>query len=126
VEELRARFEAAARIELRLLGRDAAATDEQFSSLGAHTSSVLDRRLRRGSSKRALPVSSLPDRVVDSDVAIILPIASAISRSHLPTWQHDLESEPRTTLFVIAEPRIGRARNRNARGVRDHAELCPR
>src|SRR5258706_918823 len=32
VEELRARFEAATRIELRLLGRDAAATDEQFSS----------------------------------------------------------------------------------------------
>src|SRR6266850_6334283 len=42
VEELRARFEAATRIELRLLGRDAAATDEQFSSLGANTSSVLD------------------------------------------------------------------------------------
>src|SRR6185436_11472875 len=31
VEELRARFDAATRIELRLLGRDAAATDEQFT-----------------------------------------------------------------------------------------------
>ena len=50
VEELRARFEAATRIELRLLGRDAAATDEQFR---IQSLTIPENRLETGSVRQS-------------------------------------------------------------------------
>jgi len=107
VDELRARFEAATRVELRLLGRDAAATDAQFSSLGANTSSGLDGVAALGRLEAGAPSLFLFPIVPSTpDVAII---SQSPRRYHgrIADMAHDLESEPRTTLFVM--PSLGLA-----------------
>ena len=107
VEELQARFEAATRIELRLLGRDAAATDEQFSSLGGHTPSMVDRGSAVGRLEAGAPSLFLfPIVSATPDVAVI---SQSPRRYHgrIVDMAHDLESEPRTTLFVM--PSLGLA-----------------
>ncbi len=107
-EELRTRFEAATRIELRLLGRDAAATDEQFSITGEVASS------------ESSPIASFTSLPTDRPAPLFLfPIVSstpdiaAISQSprryhgRIADMAHDLESETRMTLFVM--PSLGLA-----------------
>jgi transcription-repair coupling factor (superfamily II helicase) len=108
-EELRARFEAATRIELRLLGRDAAATDEQFSIANADVagteSSTIDS-FSKLASQRVVPLFLFP--IVSSTLDI-----AAISQSprryygRIADMAHDLELETRTTLFVM--PSLGLA-----------------
>jgi transcription-repair coupling factor (superfamily II helicase) len=110
VDELRQRFDAAARIELRLLGRDAAATDERFridsltieeNALNSSEGFVRETSVRR---KRELFLFTLPNTTPD---------VSAISQSprryrgRIQELAHDLESETRTMLFVM--PSLGLA-----------------
>lgn len=108
-EELRARLEAATRIELRLLGRDAAATDEQFNIAGSETarpdapeiSSFTSLSTQRNAPLFLFPiVSSTPD---------VAAISQSPRRYHgrIAEMAHDLESEPRTMLFVM--PSLGLA-----------------
>jgi transcription-repair coupling factor (superfamily II helicase) len=110
VEELRARFEAATRIELRLLGRDAAATDEQFSS-SASCQLVGSESAPGGSSPslaswQRAPLFLFPIVSSTPDIAII---SQSPRRYHgrIADMAHDLESEPRTTMFVM--PSLGLA-----------------
>jgi transcription-repair coupling factor (superfamily II helicase) len=124
VEELRARFEAATRIELRLLGRDAAATDEQFriqsllipeSRLGAgsagqdadaarQSDSASDERRAEPASKRDLFLLTLAGNTPD-----VSTISQSPRRYHgrIADLAQDLETESRTTLFVM--PSLGLA-----------------
>jgi transcription-repair coupling factor (superfamily II helicase) len=108
-DELRSRFESATRIELRLLGRDAAATDEQFSSAseivagpeGSPATSFASLARQRPAPLFLFPiVSSTPDVSV---------ISQSPRRYHgrIADMAHDLESETRTTLFVM--PSLGLA-----------------
>ena len=110
VDELRQQFDAASRIELRLLGRDAAATDERFriDSLTLDDS-ILDSNevfARENAAKRArdLFLFNLPNNTPD---------ISAISQSprryrgHIQELARDLELETRTMLFVM--PSLGLA-----------------
>src|SRR6185436_5932135 len=103
VEELRSRFEAATRIELRLLGRDAAATDEQFSSASfpPTSDSPAISTFSTLASRQPSPLFLFP--IVPST-----PDVSAISQSpkryqgRIADLARDLETETRTTLFVMA------------------------
>lgn len=104
VEELRSRFEAATRIELRLLGRDAAATDEQFSSASfqpANSETSPLSAFTSIASQQPLPLFLFP--IVPST-----PDISSISQSprryhgRIADLARDLETETRTTLFVMA------------------------
>ncbi|MEK6409861.1 MAG: transcription-repair coupling factor [Acidobacteriota bacterium] len=109
-DELRARFEAATRIELRLLGRDAAATDEQFSSIAscqlAGSESPPGGSSPSLASRQRAPLFLFP--IVPST-----PDISAISQSprryhgRIADLARDLESETRTTLFAM--PSLGLA-----------------
>jgi transcription-repair coupling factor (superfamily II helicase) len=108
-EELRARFEAATRVELRLLGRDAAATDEQFSiasgdAAGAE-STPMDS-FSKLASQRVSPLFLFP---IVSSTPDIAAISQSPRRYHgrIADMAHDLESETRTTLFVM--PSLGLA-----------------
>ena len=126
-EELRARFESATRIELRLLGRDAATTDEQFTIASADVavgdSASIDN-FSKLASQRAAPLFLFP--IVSST-----PDVAAISQSprryhgHIADMAHDLASETRTTLFVM--PSLGLA-ERVTEMLADYstaAELAP-
>jgi len=108
--ELRERFDASTRIELRLLGREAAATDDRFridsltiddSILDSNEVFARENAPRRG---RDLFLLNLPDNTPD---------ISAISQSprryrgRIQELAHDLESETRTMLFVM--PSLGLA-----------------
>ena len=109
-DELRERFDAASRIELRLLGRDAAATDEHFriDSLTIEDPSADSNEVfvseRAASRTRNLFLFTLPSNTPD---------ISAISQSprryrgRIQELAHDLESETRTILFVM--PSLGLA-----------------
>jgi len=125
-DELRARFEAATRIDFRLLGRDAAATDEQFSLAGniaaAETASVSS--FTNLSERKPNPLFLFP--VVPS-----VPDISMISQSprrysgRISDLAQDLASESRITLFVM--PSLGLAERVND-VLRDYlapAELAP-
>jgi transcription-repair coupling factor (superfamily II helicase) len=125
VEELRARFEAATRFEFRLLGRDAAATDQSFridsltlgESLGAQASlpapAGSEKRKGEQAGMPALPgarrtrdlfLFNLPDQTPD-----VSAISQSPRRYHgrIADLAHDLESETRTTLFAM--PSLGLA-----------------
>jgi transcription-repair coupling factor (superfamily II helicase) len=135
VEELGDRFEGATRIELRLLGRDAAATDEQFR---IQALMMPERRLEAGSAREeagsALQSGSAfneerpeadsirneerPERATKRDLFLLTlaantPDISTISQSprryhgRIADLAHDLETESRTTLFVM--PSLGLA-----------------
>jgi transcription-repair coupling factor (superfamily II helicase) len=108
--ELRDRFDAATRIELRLLGRDAATTDDRFriDSLTIDDT-ILDSneffaRENAPSRARDLFLLNLPDNTPD---------VSAISQSprryrgRIQELALDLECETRATLFVM--PSLGLA-----------------
>jgi transcription-repair coupling factor (superfamily II helicase) len=108
-EELRARFEAATRIELRLLGRDAAATDEQFSIASAPLASPDSPPIASFTSlasQRLAPLFLFP---IVSSTPDIAAISQSPRRYHgrIADMAHDLESETRTTLFVM--PSLGLA-----------------
>ncbi len=108
-EELRTRFEAATRIELRLLGRDAAATDEQFSIASgplASPESAPITSLTSLASQRPAPLFLFP---IVSSTPDIAAISQSPRRYHgrIADMAHDLESETRTTLFVM--PSLGLA-----------------
>ena len=98
VEELRARLDAATRIELRLLGRDAAATDEQFTVTG-------DGRPETGARGRA-PLFLFPITQGTPDIAII---SQSPRRYHgrIADLAADLEAATQPTLFVM--PSLGLA-----------------
>ncbi len=128
VEELRARFEAATRIELRLLGRDAAATDEHFR---IQSLLIPESRLETGSARqsdsatneeRAEPASKRNEGRAEPaskrDLFLLTlagntPDVSTISQSprryhgRIQEMARDLETETRTTLFVM--PSLGLA-----------------
>src|SRR5262249_46489672 len=106
-DELRARFESTTRIELRLLGRDAAATDEQFriESLLTSPAGVFESAaLQPIPPTRDLFLFTLADDVPD-----ITLISQSPHRYHgrISELAGDLESEARTTLFVM--PSLGLA-----------------
>lgn len=108
-EELRARFEAATRIELRLLGRDAAATDEQFSVASGPLASPDSSPLAffaSLASQRLAPLFLFP---IVSSTPDIAALSQSPRRYHgrIADMAHDLESETRTTLFVM--PSLGLA-----------------
>jgi len=108
-EELRTRFEAATRIELRLLGRDAAATDEQFSLANADIASAESTTLDAFSklaNQRVAPLFLFP---IVSSTLDIAAISQSPRRYHgrIANMAHDLESETCTTLFVM--PSLGLA-----------------
>jgi transcription-repair coupling factor (superfamily II helicase) len=114
-DELRERFDAASRIELRLLGRDAATTDDRFriDSLTIDNATLDSPRTheneifsRENAPKRArdLFLLNLPDNTPD------IPAISQSPRRYRGRIQelaHDLESETRTVLFVM--PSLGLA-----------------
>ena len=108
-EELRARFEAATRIELRLLGRDAAATDEQFSiaigdAEGPDSASIPS--FTSLATQRNKPLFLFPIVASTPDISVI---SQSPRRYHgrISDLAHDLDAEPRTTLFVM--PSLGLA-----------------
>ncbi len=109
-EELRSRFEATTRIELRLLGRDAAATDEQFSSVNSQIGSAEGTAaagiLTGLASPQLTPLFLFP---IFSGTPDIATISQSPRRYHgrIADMTHDLESETRTTLFVM--PSLGLA-----------------
>ena len=108
-EELRARFEAATRIDLRLLGRDAAATDEQFTIASgdvATADSTAISSFTSLESRRPTPLFLFPIVASTPDIAAI---SQSPRRYHgrIADLAHDLESETRTTLFVM--PSLGLA-----------------
>lgn len=109
VEELRSRFEAATRIELRLLGRDAAATDDQFSTASfqlASPESASFSTFTSLASRQPAPLFLFP-------ISPSTPDISAISQSprryhgRIADLARDLETETRTTLFAL--PSLGLA-----------------
>ena len=108
-EELRARFDAATRIELRLLGRDAAATDEQFTIANdqiASPESTPVSSFTTLASRKSTPLFLFP---IVSSVPDIATISQSPRRYHgrIADMAHDLESETRMTLFVM--PSLGLA-----------------
>lgn len=124
-EELRSRFDDAVRIELRLLGRAAAATDEQFSlgthGLGAHASRVpaddthastardsivLDGDATRSALEARAPRFLFPILPATPDIAAISQSPRRY-QGRIVDLAHDLESETRPTLFVM--PSLGLA-----------------
>jgi transcription-repair coupling factor (superfamily II helicase) len=134
VEELRARFEAAMRLEFRLLGRDAAATDESFriesltigdsfslGSLGAQASLPAPAGSEKQRKDVQAGMPALPgERVMKRTRDLFLftlpekaPDVSAISQSprryygRIADLARDLELETRTTLLVM--PSLGLA-----------------
>ncbi|HXU07510.1 MAG TPA: transcription-repair coupling factor, partial [Blastocatellia bacterium] len=125
-EELRAKFEAATRIDFRLLGRDAAATDEQFSLAGniaaSETESVSS--FTNLGERRPNPLFLFP-------VVASIPDISMISQSprrysgRVSDLAQDLGSESRITLFVM--PSLGLAERVNdvLRDYLSPAELAP-
>jgi len=109
VEELRARFDDATRIELRLLGRDAAATDEQFTAslIGDGRPETADRGLElRHALARPAPLFLFPITQGTPDIAII---SQSPRRYHgrIAELASDLGSATRPTLFVM--PSLGLA-----------------
>jgi len=116
VEELRARFDAATRIELRLLGRDAAATDEQFTAslTGDGRPETGDQRPEIGdwgpelhhALARPAPLFLFPITQGTPDIAII---SQSPRRYHgrIAELASDLGSATRPTLFVM--PSLGLA-----------------
>ena len=111
-EELRDRFEAATRFELRLLGRDAAAFDEQFSPLGRSTTGVLDVDAPRNTleERAPRPLFLFPITPSTPDVATISQSPRRY-QGRIAELAHDLEGEARTTLFVM--PSLGLAERVN-------------
>jgi transcription-repair coupling factor (superfamily II helicase) len=120
-DELRAKLDSNTRVELRLLGREAAATDERFRSLDAVVPSldaVSDRASETlnaaASLQRAQPASN---QLFLFALAGNTPDISIISQSpqryhgRIQELARDLESKPgggpRTTLFVM--PSLGLA-----------------
>ena len=108
VEELRARLDAATRIELRLLGRDAAATDEQFSAslTGDGRPETGDRRPQTGDRGLTAPLFLFPITQGTPDIPII---SQSPRRYHgrIAELASDLESATQPTLFVM--PSLGLA-----------------
>ena len=108
-EELRARFDGATRIELRLLGRDAAATDEQFTIAGGDVTSGASApppSFSTLASRQATPLFLFPIVSTTPDVGLISQSPRRY-HGHITDLTHDLESETRTTLFVM--PSLGLA-----------------
>ncbi|MFY9571495.1 MAG: transcription-repair coupling factor, partial [Blastocatellia bacterium] len=107
-EELRARFDVAGRVEFRLLGRDAAATDEQFriDSLTISLDSLSDHGLMEAASKRTRDLFLFTLAEGTPDVSMI---SQSPRRYHgrVQELANDLESELRTILFVL--PSLGLA-----------------
>ena len=108
-EELRARFEASTRVELRLLGRDAAATDEQFSIAGGdvvNPDSAPSPAFKSLATQRQTPLFLFPILSSTPDISVI---SQSPRRYHgrIADLSHDLESETRTSLFVM--PSLGLA-----------------
>ena len=107
-EELRTRFEQSIKVELRLLGRDAAATDEQFSASTqlAVLESTAEGPFVNLADRQSAPLFLFPISPDLSDVSII---SQSPRRYHgrISDLAHDLESETRTTLFVL--PSLGLA-----------------
>jgi transcription-repair coupling factor (superfamily II helicase) len=118
VEELRARFDGATRIELRLLGRDAAATDEQFtgsaSFIGDGRPGTEDRGRETGdrgveasdASWQRAPLFLFPITQGTPDIEII---SQSPRRYHgrISELAGDIELATRPTLFVM--PSLGLA-----------------
>ncbi|HJZ69663.1 MAG TPA: transcription-repair coupling factor, partial [Blastocatellia bacterium] len=125
-EELRTKLEQSTRVELRLLGRDAAATDEQFSTANTDiaVSEDADSLVAILASRQSAPLFLFPVTPGIPDVSII---SQSPRRYHgrISDLAHDLESEARTTLFVL--PSLGLAERVNEMlseyGV--NAELLP-
>ncbi|HEY3135910.1 MAG TPA: transcription-repair coupling factor [Blastocatellia bacterium] len=105
-EELRARFESATRVELRVLGRDAAATDEQFriESLMLVSGGAESAPQQSAPTARDLFLFNLADDVPDISL-----ISQSPRRYHgrISELAADLEAETRTTLFAM--PSLGLA-----------------
>jgi transcription-repair coupling factor (superfamily II helicase) len=100
-DELRTRFDSAARLELRLLGRDAATTDEQFR---IESLMIGSNEAQQPSNTRDLFLFNLAREVPE-----ITAISQSPRRYHsrISELADDLESEMRTTLFVM--PSLGLA-----------------
>lgn len=137
-EELRTRFEEALRIEFRLLGRDAAATDEQFALgaqvLGAQASSLPDQDAGTNRASDSHELLSEPEARAPRFLFPIIqstPDIALISQSprryqgRIADLAADLESQPRPALFVM--PSLGLA-ERVTEMLREYqitAELVP-
>jgi len=110
--ELRTRLEPSTRVELRLLGRDAAATDEQFSTTNTQLGSEAepDGPFANLVRRQSAPLFLFPITPGISDVPII---SQSPRRYHgrVSDMAHDLESETHTTLFVL--PSLGLAERVN-------------
>ena len=121
VDELRAKLDSGTRVELRVLGREAAATDERFridsltipaGSAGVSPASSAITAKPAGETP-ALPGPSLSaSRRRSSNLFLFnvteatpdIPIISQAPRRYHGRVQdlaHDLEADPRTTLFVM-------------------------
>lgn len=110
VEELRDRLDAATRIELRLLGRDAAATDEQFTLAAPGSPAAI---VRADDPSRSMAEASAARPLFLFPVISSTPDISLLSQSprryhgRIADLAQDLKSETRTTLFVL--PSLGLA-----------------
>jgi transcription-repair coupling factor (superfamily II helicase) len=117
-DELRAKFDSQARIELRLLGRDAASTDEQFriDGLAMGEPAILKAALERDD-RPLEPDSKQIEHLFLFTISDATPDISILSQSprryygRVNVMAQDLESQAReggqTTLFVM--PSLGLA-----------------
>ncbi|HEY7547279.1 MAG TPA: CarD family transcriptional regulator, partial [Blastocatellia bacterium] len=93
-DELRTRIDQASRVELRLLGREAAATDDQFNIEGLTLTGV----------------ESQPQKLFLFTIDDVTPDVEMLSRSQrryngrVQELARDLEAEDQTTLFVMPSP----------------------
>lgn len=125
-EELRDRFEAATRIELRLLGRDAAAFDEQFNTLGGSATSEEDGTAPRNAleERGPRPLFLFPITPSTPDIATISQSPRRY-QGRIAELAHDLEEETRTTLFVMPSLGLAERVNEMLAEYAINAELLP-